>query len=116
MRRNRVCLRKSSGRYALVFIHPASGSAASFRALQPHLGSDCSVYAFQAPGIDPDRPRSIEGIAQTYLAEFLAADSQSTPDLRRVVLQWTGRCGDGAPWRGAGASACRRDSPGQRDS
>lgn len=85
MRGNLVRLKESSGRYALVFIHPASGSAASFRALQPHLGSDCSVYAFQAPGIDPDRPCSVEGIAGTYLAEFLAADSQSTP----IFVGWS---------------------------
>ncbi|MCX4635104.1 alpha/beta fold hydrolase [Streptomyces sp. P9-2B-2] len=80
-----VCLRASGGRRALVFIHPASGSAASFRALLPHLRSDCSVYAFHSPGIDPDRPRSIEGIAKAYLAEFLSADSRSTP----VFVGWS---------------------------
>ncbi|MET8950230.1 thioesterase domain-containing protein [Streptomyces sp. NPDC004393] len=85
MRGNLVRLKESSGQYALVFIHPASGSAASFRALQPHLGSDCSVYAFQAPGIDPGRPRSIEGIAETYLAEFQRADSRATP----IFVGWS---------------------------
>ncbi|MCX4647372.1 thioesterase domain-containing protein [Streptomyces sp. NBC_01446] len=85
MRGNLVRLKESNGRHALVFIHPASGSAASFRSLQPHLGSDCSVYAFQAPGIDPGRPRSIEGIAATYLAEFQAADSRSTP----IFVGWS---------------------------
>ncbi|MGP8298076.1 thioesterase domain-containing protein [Streptomyces inhibens] len=74
-----VCLKASDGRHAVVFIHPASGSAASFRALQPHLRSDCSVYAFQSPGISPDRPRSIEGIAEAYLTEFLSAAPRSTP-------------------------------------
>ncbi|WP_330461219.1 thioesterase domain-containing protein [Streptomyces sp. NBC_00820] len=85
MRGNLVRLRESSGPSALVFIHPASGSAAAFRALQPHLGSDCSIYAFQASGIDPDRPRSIEGIAKSYLAEFLSADPDSTP----VFVGWS---------------------------
>ncbi|MER7396119.1 thioesterase domain-containing protein [Streptomyces sp. NPDC000151] len=82
---NLVCLKASSGRHALVFIHPASGSAASFRALQPHLRSDCSVYAFQATGIDPGRPRSIEGIADAYLTEYLATDSRSVP----VFVGWS---------------------------
>ncbi|MFB6439582.1 thioesterase domain-containing protein [Streptomyces sp. NPDC056411] len=80
-----VCLKASGGRRAVVFIHPASGSAASFRALLPHLTSDCSVYAFHAPGIDPERPRSIEGIAEAYLTEFLSADSRSTP----VFVGWS---------------------------
>ncbi|WP_186319048.1 thioesterase domain-containing protein [Streptomyces sp. SAJ15] len=82
---NLVRLRESSGRHALVFIHPASGSAASFRALRPHLASDCSVYAFQASGIDPAAPRSIEGIAETYLAQFRAADSDATP----IFVGWS---------------------------
>ncbi|TJZ49603.1 hypothetical protein FCH28_25295 [Streptomyces piniterrae] len=82
---NLVCLKASSGRHALVFIHPASGSAASFRALEPHLRADSSVYAFQATGIDPGRRRSIEGIADAYLTEYLAADSRSVP----VFVGWS---------------------------
>ncbi|MEV6534176.1 thioesterase domain-containing protein [Streptomyces sp. NPDC051639] len=82
---NLVRLKESGGQHALVFIHPASGSAASFRALQPHLSSDCSVYAFQTAGIDPGRPRSIEGIAETYLAEFRDADTRSTP----IFVGWS---------------------------
>ncbi|MFJ3659667.1 thioesterase domain-containing protein [Streptomyces sp. NPDC090119] len=85
MRGNLVRLKEADGPNALVFIHPASGSAASFRSLQPHLDSDCSVYAFQASGIDPDRPRSIEGIAETYLAEFRSADPDSAP----VFVGWS---------------------------
>jgi surfactin synthase thioesterase subunit len=69
--RGNLRLKGSSGRYALVFIHPASGSAASFRALQPHLGSDCSVYAFQAPGIDPGRIRLKRDLARRGVESLL---------------------------------------------
>jgi thioesterase domain-containing protein len=82
---NLIRLKVSSGPQALVFIHPASGSAASFRALQSHLRSDCSVYAFHSPGINPDQPRSIEGIADAYLSQYLEADSRSVP----VFVGWS---------------------------
>ncbi|GAA3100661.1 thioesterase domain-containing protein [Streptomyces echinatus] len=80
-----VRLRESTGPNALVLIHPASGSAASYRALEPHLGGDFSVYAFQATGVDAGRPRSIEGIAQAYLAEFQAAAPDATP----IYVGWS---------------------------
>ncbi|MEU3526548.1 alpha/beta fold hydrolase [Streptomyces sp. NPDC038707] len=82
---NLIRLKVSSGPHALVFIHPASGSAASYRALQPHLRSDCSVYAFHSPGIDPGRPRTIEAIADAYLTQYLEADSRSVP----VFVGWS---------------------------
>ncbi|MGW3206163.1 thioesterase domain-containing protein [Streptomyces sp. NPDC001135] len=82
---NLICLKSSGGTHALVFIHPASGSAASFRALQPHLRSDCSVYAFHTTGIDPTRPRSIDGIADAYLTQFLESGNGATP----VFVGWS---------------------------
>jgi thioesterase domain-containing protein len=70
---NQLRLRASEDSRAVVFVHPASGSAAAFRKLEPLLGPVGSVYAFHSPDPMVDRPDSIEGLAAAYLSEFRAA-------------------------------------------
>lgn len=82
---NLLRLRPSDESQALVFVHPASGSAASYRALEPFLTSDRPVYAFHSPDIPPGRHASIERIAEDYLAEFLHAAPRTTP----VFVGWS---------------------------
>ena len=69
-----VPLQIGDERPALFCCHPANGDAVCYMRLTKAIGSDQTVYGFEASGLSPGEPmaRSLHEMAQTYIKEMIS--------------------------------------------